>query len=147
MKVSEWTRKAEIRNAEFLAVGETCKAIYWPTTGFDEKTVDSSWLFSRGGLNFWVCSTWLRQPADWLKKNKKTLPYCPWMDTTGEKKAKCNTPVNGQSASTWSYEGRGHGDFSQEILRWLNQRREVTALDTRQANNKGHNNRDLNRLQ
>ena len=37
-KEVEWPRKAEIRKAEFLATGEACKSILWPTPGVNERT-------------------------------------------------------------------------------------------------------------
>lgn len=48
----EWTERAEIRNIEFSAAVETCKAISWPTPGFTERGFHSSGFSEEGGFNF-----------------------------------------------------------------------------------------------
>lgn len=40
--LNKWTRKAETRKAEFLAAGQACKAVLWPTPALKEGTSDSS---------------------------------------------------------------------------------------------------------
>ena len=49
---------SEMRQAEFLAAGETSKAILWPTQGLKEKTFDSSG-FSAEGTS--ICALVVRQ--------------------------------------------------------------------------------------
>ena len=46
----EWNEKAEIRKAWFLAVGEACRAIFWPAPGFRERTFDSFGFSAKGTL-------------------------------------------------------------------------------------------------
>ena len=48
---TQWTGKAKIRTRnKFLAVGEACVAIFWPTPGFNGRTFVSSELSAEGTL-------------------------------------------------------------------------------------------------
>ena len=75
---AEWTGKANVRNADFLAVREACKALFWPTPRSTGKAFDSSpflakavfWPIPRStdktlhsqqrGLNYYISDTLLR---------------------------------------------------------------------------------------
>ena len=54
MDKAVWTQKAVVREAGFLAVGEACKAIFWPAPGRRERTFASFLLSAEGTFNFCV---------------------------------------------------------------------------------------------
>ena len=44
--------RSKLEREKFLAVGEACKAIFWPSLGFKREIFCWLWALSRGDLNF-----------------------------------------------------------------------------------------------
>ena len=62
-KKVEWIEKAEIRETDFLAVGEACKATFSPIPALKVKTFDSSGFPGEGTFISEFATTW---PTDCL---------------------------------------------------------------------------------
>ena len=64
-----WMNKAKIRQVEFLATAEACKAIFWPTPGLKEKTFYMHGFSAEGTVLPWSAAP----RCGILTKN---IPHC-----------------------------------------------------------------------
>ena len=63
-KTKNNNRQIYIKKVKFLAVDETCKAIFQPAPGPERRTFSSSGFYAEERFNFWALSVPLRNDAN-----------------------------------------------------------------------------------
>ena len=90
---AECTRKVEIRNVEFLAVGKADKAMFWPSPEFTEGIYYSFEFSLEGDLNFFTdCNTL------WSGQKESSNWPCAW----GTAPEGWRSPWHSSSPPAWS---------------------------------------------
>ena len=68
----EWTGEAETRKADFLAVCEACRAIFWPAPSFKNRTFENFGVSAVKDLYFCVRGTLPREET--TRNSQQHLP-------------------------------------------------------------------------